>query len=140
MTAPVLRQATCVAVSGRALMIEGPPGSGKTTLALKLIDRGAILIGDDGVALIIDGGRVLASPPGAIQGLIEVRNVGLMSMPSTTAPLALALRLARDAPRFVENAEQAMVLGLPVPRLWFDPTIPAAAIRAELALERYGLR
>ncbi|OZA94675.1 MAG: serine kinase [Erythrobacter sp. 34-65-8] len=139
MTGPVLHQATCVAVGARALMLEGPPGSGKTTLALKLIDRGAILIGDDGVALSLLSEQVLASPPAPIKGLIEVRNVGLVAMPTTAAPLALVLRLARDAPRFVEQSEQGLVLGRMVPRLWFDPSIPAAAIRAELALERYGL-
>ena len=44
-------QASCVAVGGRGLLIAGPPGSGKSTLALKLIDRAATLVGDDGVEL-----------------------------------------------------------------------------------------
>ncbi|HQA17982.1 MAG TPA: serine kinase, partial [Novosphingobium sp.] len=45
----LVHQATCVAIKGRALLIEGPPGSGKSSMALALIDRGAALIGDDGV-------------------------------------------------------------------------------------------
>ena len=57
-----LYQATCVAIEGRGLMIEGSPGSGKSSLALALIDRGAMLIGDDGVLLEPRGDRLHASP------------------------------------------------------------------------------
>lgn len=140
MTAPQVRQATCVAIEGRGVLIEGPPGSGKSTLALKLIDRGADLVGDDGVELSRVGRQVIAAPVSPIAGLIEARNVGLLTMPSVKAPLALVLRLAADAPRFVDHAETAELLGVAIPRLWFDPAIAAAAIRAELALARHGLR
>lgn len=51
-------QATCIAIGGRALLIEGPPGSGKSSLALSLIDRGAMLIGDDSVLLEARHGRL----------------------------------------------------------------------------------
>lgn len=139
MTGATVRQATGVAISGRAILIEGPPGSGKTTLALTLIDRGATLIGDDAVALAAEDDRVTVGPPPTIAGLIEVRNVGLLSVPATTAPLALVLRLAPDAPRYVEQAGTLQLLGRTIPLLWFDPTIPAAAIRAELALVHHGL-
>ena len=139
MTGATVRQATGVAIGGRAILIEGPPGSGKTTLALTLIDRSATLIGDDAVSLTCAGERVTVAPPPTIAGLIEVRNVGLLSMATTTAPLALVLRLAPDAPRFVEQAGTVHVLGQPIPLLWFDPTIAAAAIRAELALVHHGL-
>lgn len=134
----MLYQATCVALAGRGLLIEGPPGAGKTTLALQLIDRGAQLVGDDGVALERKGAALWASPAAATAGLIEVRNVGLLTLPAVPAPVALVLRLAPDAPRFVEQAETAELLDTAIPRLWFDPAIPAAAIRAELALERHG--
>lgn len=134
----MIYQATCVALNGRGLLIEGPPGAGKTTLALQLIDRGAQLVGDDGVTLSMREGRIWASPPEQIAGLIEVRNVGLLTFPATEGPLALVLRLAPDAPRYVAAAETVKILDLPVPRLWFDPAIPAAAIRAELALSRHG--
>lgn len=139
MSAPQLRQATCVAIGGRGVLLEGPPGSGKSTLALELIDRGARLVGDDGVLLTRAEGLVLAAPAPAIAGLIEVRNVGLVPLPACTAPVALWLRLAPDAPRYVERAEAADLLGCRVPRLWFDPVVPAAAIRVELALAHHGL-
>lgn len=136
----MLLQATCVAIDERGVMLQGPPGSGKSTLALQLLDRGARLVGDDGVSLTVLGDRVMAGPAPQIAGLIEVRNVGLIHMPAVRAPVALILRLTDEAPRFVEQAGAADLLGIPVPMLQFDPSIPAAAIRAELALAQHGLR
>ena len=63
--------ASGVAIGGQALLIEGPPGSGKSTLAAKLIDRGAQLIGDDAITLSLANGRLIASPPPNIEGLLE---------------------------------------------------------------------
>ena len=102
----VVYQATAVAIDGRAVLIEGPPGTGKSSLALALIDRGAVLIGDDAVLLEVVERRVLASPHPRVAGLIEVRNVGLVTMPVVAAvPVALVLVLDPDAPRYVEAAE-----------------------------------
>lgn len=134
----VIHQASCVAIDGRALLIEGVPGSGKSSLALALIDRGATLIGDDGVTLELRNGRLWASPPPHIEGLIEIRNVGLATMPTTAAPVSLLLRLVEDAPRHVEVAERAELLGRAVPliRLW--PGSPVLPLRAEWALALHG--
>ncbi len=139
-----LHQATGVSIGGRGLLIEGPPGSGKSSLALALIDRGAVLIGDDGVALDWAGSgaqdRLLASPAPATTGLLEVRGLGLIPVPTTSAvPVALVLVLDRDGPRFITEAESTIRRGvsLPLIRLW--PDSPVLALRAELALEHYGL-
>ena len=136
----LLHQATCIAIAGRAVLIEGPPGIGKTSLALALIDRGAALIGDDGVTLESRDARLLASPPPNTAGLIEVRNLGLLAWPTVSdVPVALILRLDPDAPRFIEAAEQTELAGIAVPliRLWPDGAV--LALNAELALERFGL-
>jgi len=136
----VAHQASAVAIGGRALLIEGPPGSGKSSLALALIDRGAVLIGDDAVMLEAVGGDVLASPHPRVAGLLEVRNIGLVRMPvSGAASVALVLALDRAAPRHVEAAEQVERAGIVLPLLRLWPDSPVLALRAEMALARYGL-
>lgn len=139
MTAPRLRQSGCVAIDGRGLLIEGPPGSGKTTLALALIDRGAKLVGDDGVALEFRGGTLWAAPPPSTKGLIEIRNVGVASVPVLSAPIALVVTLDRGAPRFVEDAPRIAIGEAEIPHIALDPSIPQLALRAEYALAIHGL-
>lgn len=132
-------QASCVAIGGRALLIEGPPGSGKSSLALALIDRGAVLIGDDSLLLEARKSRLLAHPHPNTRGLLEVRNIGLVTFPVCgEAPVALAIRLDENAPRFIEAAGQITLAGiaLPMMRLW--PGSPVIHLRAELALARFG--
>ena len=134
-----VHQATCVAINGRAVLIEGPPGSGKSSLALSLIDRGAVLVGDDGVTLEPRGGRLYASPPPNIAGLLEVRNLGLLEFPTVgDVPVALVVRLDAGAERFIETAERVELGGveLPMVRLW--PGDEVLTLKVELALERFG--
>jgi hypothetical protein len=136
----VLLQASCVAIAGRAVLILGAPGAGKSSLALALIDRGAVLVGDDGVSLVARDGRLFASPPPNTAGLLEVRNVGLLTFPAVAdVQLALALQLDPAAARFIAAPEQMplLCLTLPLVRLW--PDSPVLALRAEAALSRYGL-
>ena len=133
-------QASCVMIGKRALLIEGPSGAGKSSLALALIDRGAILVGDDGVLLDAEHGRLLASPHPNIAGKLEVRNLGIVDMPSVVAaPIALVLSLDPEAPRFVSGAETAVRAGCPLPLIRLFPDTPMLALRAEMALRHYGL-
>ncbi|MBC2650753.1 serine kinase [Novosphingobium flavum] len=135
----MLHQATCVAIGGRGLLIEGEPGSGKSSLALALIDRGAELVGDDGVALTAAGGHLAAAPAPATAGLLEVRNVGLVRHePRATCLVALVIRLDPEAPRFIDAPESTTLAGvrLPLVRLW--PDSPVLPLRAEAALALYG--
>jgi HPr kinase/phosphorylase len=73
--------ATTVAHGGRALLIRGPAGSGKSALALELLARGAALVADDRTVLTLEAGRPVASPPPSIAGLIEARGLGLLRLP-----------------------------------------------------------
>jgi hypothetical protein len=140
----IVLQATCVAIRGasglvRGLLIEGPPGSGKSSLALALIDRGARLVGDDGVMAELRDGQLWASPHPHTEGLLEVRNVGLVNFEPTSAPLALAIRLDPEAPRFVEQPETVLLAGGTLPAISLWPDSPVLALRTERALAQYGL-
>lgn len=134
-------QATAVAIGSRALLIEGAPGSGKSSLALALIDRGARLIGDDGILLEARDGVLAACPHPNTRGLIEVRNLGLLELPvCDAAPVALVLRLDDAAPRYVEAAESVERAGFVIPLLRVWPSGKILALKAELALEKFGLQ
>lgn len=140
----VAHQATCVAVASegrlRGILIEGLPGTGKSSLALALIDRGARLVGDDGVMLSAEDGQLFAAPHPNTRGLIEVRNVGLVPMAAVDrAAVCLLLALEDDAPRFVENAPTIERAGIAIPRVALWPGAPVLALRAEQALAVHGL-
>lgn len=136
----MLHQASVVAIGGRGLLIEGVAGIGKSSLALALIDRGAMLVGDDGVDLEARDGRLFAAPAAPTRGLIEVRNVGLLKQPVLdSAPLALALLLDDKAPRFIEQPSRRSLCGIDLPQIVLFPDSPVLALRAEAALARWGL-
>lgn len=121
--------------------MEGPPGCGKSSLALALIDRGAMLVGDDGITLTRAGDTLIATPPPNIDGLLEIRGVGLVNMAiASPAPLALMLSLGETGERLPQSVPSRMVLGLPVPVLPFEPGTIAPAPRAEWALQQHGLK
>jgi serine kinase of HPr protein (carbohydrate metabolism regulator) len=73
--------ATCVALDGQAVLLQGDSGSGKSDLALRLMDQGWDLVSDDYTELEGDGEVLLASPPETIKGLFEVRGIGLVHLP-----------------------------------------------------------
>jgi hypothetical protein len=138
----IVRQASAVAIGGRALLIEGPPGSGKSTLALALIERGAGLIGDDGVTLTAADGVLIASPPPNIAGLLELRGVGLATLPlAPPAPVALILTLGGPPPERLPETPlpTRKIAGVAIPVLAFEPGPLAPAVRAEWALRLHGL-
>lgn len=93
---PDTLHASCVAVEGRGLLILGPSGSGKSALALQLMALGARLVADDRCHIVSRNGRLFASAPPALSGLIEARGIGLLRAQTLDeAPLVLAVDLGR---------------------------------------------
>jgi serine kinase of HPr protein (carbohydrate metabolism regulator) len=128
---------TSVAVGGRGVLIEGQSGSGKSDLALRLIDRGAVLISDDYTVLVRDKQGLNARPAANIAGQIEVRGVGIVSLPhAETAPLALIVRLVDKPERLPIDDAARRIAGVEVPEIALNALEPSAPIKIELALKR----
>ncbi|UVO55825.1 HPr kinase/phosphorylase [Sphingomonas sp. SUN039] len=131
--------ATTVSVGGRAIMIEGVSGAGKSDLALRLIDRGALLVSDDYTFVQRRAGRIVASAPATIAGKIEVRGLGILDMPNVAeAPVALVVTLGEPAARLPEPGQARSLLGVDIPLLSLDGREASAPFKAELALQRLG--
>lgn len=135
----VMANVSCVSMRGRGMLIMGEPGSGKSSLALALLDRGAELVGDDGVILSQKDGHIHAAPPPYTEGIIEIRNVGLLEVPTTSAPVAIVINLTTDAERLPLGTKEALLLGQPVPQVDLYPDTPALPLRAEAALEIHAV-
>lgn len=134
---PFTTHATCVAIKARGIVILGPSGSGKSDLALRLIDRGAILVSDDYCELVIDHGSISVSPPATIAGQIEVRGLGIFRMPHLPSVNAiLAVRIADSYPRMPDNNYREMLGNAMIPALVIAPFEASAPIKIEMALQR----
>src|SRR5262249_6862896 len=133
-------QATCVVVDGLGVLVRGPAGSGKSDLALRLIDGGARLVADDGVARRRQGERLFArlppSAPVSVRGRIEIRGLGIVPVPCVTeAPLDLVIDLV--APEALERLPEPMtvdLLGVALPLLRLSAAEPSAAAKVRLSL------
>lgn len=118
MTDPVIVHATTVAVNRKAVLIQGPSGSGKSSLALELLAYGARLVADDRTILQKGQDGPVASCPPTIAGQIEARGVGILdvqTVPSADVSLVIDLSLP-DPPRLPET-QQIDLLGWKIP-LW----------------------
>lgn len=139
---------TCVALGGRAALLRGPSGSGKSDLALRflfLARRGPAaldppsLVADDQVGVRRDGKRVLVFAPDSIRGQLEVRGVGIVGVkPAAEAELVLVVDLANRAEvaRFPAAELTASIAGVDVPLLRLEPLEASAPIKLALALSR----
>ena len=126
--------ASCVAIGGRAVLLFGASGAGKSDLALRLIDEGAALVSDDYTELTSENGALLARAPVTIRGCIEVRGIGIMKMTSIDiAPVSLAVELGVPVERLPEP-ESRTILEFAVPVVTIDPRTASAAAKVRLAL------
>jgi HPr kinase/phosphorylase len=129
---------TCVALDGEGVLLRGPSGSGKSDLALRLIDGGALLVADDQTELRRLGDAVVASSPAAIAGQIELRGVGILACPSIAeARLCLVVDLAPPGAveRLPERRSQNYLDCL-VPLLALAPFEASAAAKIRFAVRQ----
>jgi serine kinase of HPr protein (carbohydrate metabolism regulator) len=132
-----LLHATCVAIDGRAFLLMGESGAGKSDLALRLIDRGALLISDDYTDCKLRDGQLFAYPPLTIAGKMEVRYIGVVSMPHVhDVPVALAIRLDDKPQRMPDQTTNIDILGVSLPVFALNAFEGSAPIKTELALRR----
>lgn len=127
---------TTVAVDGCGVMIVGPSGAGKSDLALRLIDRGAVLVSDDYTDCIVRDGVVVASAPPTIAGRIEVRGIGIVAVPSAAeTPVSLVVALGESVERMPEPYPKR-VAGVDIPAIALAAFEASTPIKVEIALSR----
>lgn len=129
--------ATTVAIGGRAVMIQGRSGTGKSDLALRLIDRGAVLVSDDQTLVVRKGKQLLASPPATIAGEIEVRGLGILAMPHAgEVPVALVVIVDAAPERLPTALAEKRFAGVTIPAATLAALEASAPVKVELALKR----
>ena len=137
--------ATCVALrlgrTWRGVLLRGPSGAGKSDLALRLVDEGGRLVADDRTDLAVRGGRLVATPPTTIAGLLEVRGLGIVALPRPRLAARVEVTLLVDlvAPKRIERMPQPArekVMGVTLPVLALAPFEASAAAKLRLALAR----
>ena len=124
------------------VLLLGESGSGKSDLALRLVAMGALLVADDRTLLGVEHGMLVGRAPPSLQGLIEVRGLGILRLPTAPkAPIRLAAILGREAerlpepehwplPRGLEGARPPLVLRLNA----FSASAPARIVLATVHL------
>lgn len=133
--------ASSVAIDGRAVLIMGASGAGKSDLALRMLDRGFTLVSDDQTIVRREGDRLIASAPDSIAGKLEIRGVGIVEMASAgDVPVCLLVELASDIQRLPDDSRERPILGVALPLVSIDALTASAASKVAVALDRLGLR
>ena len=132
--------ASTVALDGRAVLISGPSGSGKSDLALRLLDRGFTLVSDDQTIVRKDGNKLIASAPPTIHGRLEIRGIGIVEMETVSdVPVALFVELTSDIQRIPDDSRERLVLDVSIPLISVDAMTASAPSKVAVALDRLGL-
>jgi len=132
---------SCVAKDGRAILISGRSGSGKSDLTLRMIDRGATLVSDDYTIVRRVHGRLLASAPAKIAGKLEVRGIGILEFDhKDDVPVCLYVDLDREADRLPVTDEVMVIAGIKLPVIAVNSLEASSPIKVEVALDRLGLK
>jgi serine kinase of HPr protein (carbohydrate metabolism regulator) len=133
--------ASTVAQGGRAVLITGPSGSGKSDLALRLLDRGFTLVSDDRTIVRKQDERLIASAPPNIAGKLEIRGIGIVDIePVSDVPVALIVELTSDIQRLPDDARERPILEVALPLISVDAMTAPAPSKVAIALDRMGLK
>lgn len=133
--------ASCVAADGRAVLIVGASGSGKSDLALRLLDRGFTLVSDDRTIVRRDGAKLIASAPATIRGKLEIRGIGIVEMESIDdMPVSLVVELTTDMQRLPDDSRERLILGAGIPLVNINAMTASAPSKVAVALDQLGLK
>lgn len=115
--------ASCIELAGAGILLRGPSGSGKSDLALRLIDGGARLVADDRTDLAVEDGRLIASSPATIAGKLEIRGIGILAMPNVSrSRIGVAVDLvAASAVERLPAGQRCSYLGVELPLIAVAP-------------------
>jgi hypothetical protein len=135
--------ASCVAIGAAGVLLLGKPGAGKSDLALRLIDEGARLVADDRTILFTRRGRLYGKSPDSIRGLIEIRGLGIVELPSrANVKIALVVKLGREDARLPVHhrfqAPRGLSVSKPPPEILLDGSQPSAPARIRMALAAFS--
>lgn len=132
-----LVHATAVAINGQGLLLTGASGSGKSDLAMRLIDRGAKLVCDDYCAIVDSGDAPFIVAKPSIAGQIELRGVGILHLDYIDrAPLVLVLQLDKTPERLPCDRGRIPLAGWSVPAYALAPFEASAPLKAERIVQR----
>lgn len=136
--APRLIHATCISVAGRGVLLLGPSRSGKSDLAYRMMcgAEAAKLVCDDQTLVTVEDGKLTAHGPENLRGLIELRGLGLLTVPyMTVSQLHLAVRLVArdDVPRIAELAHFSLY-GVDLPQISLHAFDAACGLKLSVAV------
>ena len=129
--------ATCVSVSGIGILIRGAPGSGKSDLALRLIDEGADLVSDDYCEITVESGHLMAGAPGTIAGKLEIRGFGIVQLPHIDK-MAVGLIVDLSKPHEIErlpSTTTVIIESVVLPWLRIDPFTAFATHKVHIVVQ-----
>jgi HPr kinase/phosphorylase len=133
-TASLQIYATCINLGGFGLLLCGPSGSGKSDLALRMMDHNSQLVADDWVDLTLENGVLIARAPVSLRGLLEVRGVGIIEVPYGTSIQVQGMIDLVDSNEIqrLPDDQTVRLLGVEIPSYQLDPWRMSATAKVQL--------